>query len=56
MSSVWFGNFCNILKKAIYEKLNSLISYENNGRMNFSSTQARAEILFDLESTCHEEL
>ena len=50
------------------KKVNSIISYENNERMNFFSTQARSEInfdsesrfheeiLFDLESTCHEEL
>ena len=38
------------------KKVNSLISYENNERTNFFSTQARSEILFDLESTCHVEL
>ena len=44
------------VKKATCEKVNSLISYGNNERTNFFSTQARPEILFDLESTCHVEL
>ena len=47
MSFVWFAQLSNILKIAIYKKVNSLISYENNERTNFSSTQARLEILFD---------
>ena len=54
MSFVWFEQLPNILKIAIYKKVNSLISYKNNERTNFSSTQDRSEILFDLESTCHE--
>ena len=57
MSFVSVGQLPNILKKKLYmKKVNSLISYENNQRTNFFSTQARSEILFDLESTCHEEL
>ena len=56
MSFVWFEQLPNILKIAIYKKVNSLISYDNNERTNFSSTQATSEILFDLESKCHEEL
>ena len=38
------------------KKVNSIISYENNERMNFFSTQARSEINFDSESRCHEEI
>ena len=38
------------------KKVNSLISYGINETTNLFSTQARSEILFDLESTCHEEL
>ena len=38
------------------KKANSFISYENNERANFFSTQARSEILFDLETTYNEEL
>ena len=56
MSLVWFEQLPNLLKKTIYEKVNSLVSYDNNERTNFSSPQARSETLFDLESTCHEEL
>ena len=37
-------------------KVNSLISYENNERTNFFSTQARPEILFDQESRSHEKV
>ena len=38
------------------KKVNSLISYENNERMNFFPTQTRSKIIFNLESTCHEKL
>ena len=38
------------------KKVNSLISYENIERTNFFSTQARSEILYDLEFTYPEEL
>ena len=55
MSCVWFEHFPNVLKKAIYEK-KLLISHENNERMNFFPTQATSKNIFDLESTCHEEL
>ena len=47
MSLVWFEQLPNLLKKAIYEKVNSLFSYENNEKTNVCSTQARLEILFD---------
>ena len=57
MSLVGFEDLLDVSKLAIFEKkVNSLISYESNERMNFFSTQARSEILFDLESTCHVEL
>ena len=57
MSFVRFEQLPNILKKKLYmKKVNSLISFENNERTNFSSTQARLDILFDSESACHEEL
>ena len=56
MSFVWFEQLSNFLKKLYMKKVNSLISYENNERMNCFSTQARSKILFDLESTFHEEL
>ena len=57
MSLVSFGQLPNVLKKKLnMKKANSLISYGNNERTNFFSMQARLEILFDLESTCHEEL
>ena len=56
MSFVWFEQLPNILKKLYMKQVNSLISYDNNERTNFSSTQARSEIIFGLESTCHEEL
>ena len=50
MSFVWFEQFSNIFKKKLYvKKVISLISYENNERMNFFPTQARSKILFDLE-------
>ena len=51
-----FEQLPNILKKKLYKKVSSLISYENNERRNFFPTQTRSEILFDLEYTCHEEL
>ena len=38
------------------KKVNSLVSYGNNERTNFFPTQARSEILFDLESTYDEGL
>ena len=38
------------------KKANSFISYKNNERANFFSTQARSETLFDLETTYNEEL
>ena len=47
LSFVWFEQLPNILKKLYMKKGNSLISYENNERTNFSSTQARLAILFD---------
>ena len=47
MSFVWFEHLPNILKKLYMNNVNSIISYENNERTNFSSTQARLEILFD---------
>ena len=47
MSLVWFEQLPNLLKKTIYEKVKSLISYENNENTNVCSTQARLEILFD---------
>ena len=56
MSFVCKEQLPNILKKLYMKKVNSLISYENNERTNFSSTQARSKIIFDLESTCNEEL
>ena len=56
LSSVWFEQLPNILKKLYMKKGNSLNSYYNNERTNFSSTQARSENVFDLESKCHEEL
>ena len=57
MSLVGFEDLLDVSKLAIFEKkVNSLISYESNERMNFFSTQARSEILFDLESTCNVEL
>ena len=43
-------------KRKRSEKKYSLISYENNERMNFFSMQAKSEIPFDLDSTCHVEL
>ena len=56
MSFVWFEQLPNISKKLYMKKLISDFSYENNERMNFFPTQAGSKILFDLESTCHEEL
>ena len=56
MSFVWFEQLPIILKKLDMKKQNSLVSYENNERMNFFPTQTRSKINFDLESTCHEEL
>ena len=56
MSLVWFEQLSNLLKKAIYEKVNLLILYENNEKNELFSTQPRSEILFDLESPFHEEL
>ena len=41
--------------KLYVKKVNSFISYENNERTNFFSTQANSEILFDFVSKCHEE-
>ena len=38
------------------KKLNSLFSYKNNERMNFSSKQARSEILFDSGVKCDDKL
>ena len=55
MSFVRFEQLPNILKKLYMKKVKSLISYDNNERTNCSSTQARSEILFGLESACHEE-
>ena len=37
------------------KKANSFISFENNERANFFSTQAGSEILFDLKNTNHHE-
>ena len=57
LSLVGFEQLLDVSKLAIFEKnVNSLISYEKNERTNSFSTQARSEILFDLESTCHVEL
>ena len=49
-------NSLTFSKKLYKKKVNSLISYGNNERTNFSPTQARSENLFDLEFTCHVEL
>ena len=56
MSFVSFGQLPNILKKAIYEK--SIFSYfvQKQSENEIFSTQPKSEILFDLESTCHEQL
>ena len=43
-------------EKLYVEKVNPLISYENNERTNFFSTQARSETFSILESSCYEEL
>ena len=56
MSFVWFEQLPNILKKLYMKQKNSLISFENNERMNFFPTQTRSKITFNLESTCHEKL
>ena len=57
MSFVWFEQLPNILKKKLYvKKVISLISYENNEKINFFPTQTRSKIIFNLESTCDEEL
>ena len=55
MNFVRFEQLPNILKKLYMKKVKLLISYDNNERTNCSSTQARSEIIFGLESTCHEE-
>ena len=55
MSFLRFEQLPNTLKKLYMKKVKSLISYDNNERTNCSSTQARSEIIFGLESTCHEE-
>ena len=46
MSFVCKEQLPNILKKLYMKKVNSLISYENNERTNFSSTQTRSKIFF----------
>ena len=46
MSFALFEQLPNILKKLYMKKLGSLISYENNERTNFSSTQARLEVFW----------
>ena len=56
MSFVSFGQLPNILKKAIYEKSKFAYFVRKQPENEIFSTQSRSEILFDLESTGHEEL
>ena len=56
MSFVLFGQLPNILKKDIYEKSKFSYFVRKQSENEIFSTQPRSEILFDLESTCHEEL
>ena len=57
MSFVWFEQLTNILKKAKSEK--SKFAYFVRKHLEkelFFSSQPRSEVLFELESACHEEL
>ena len=57
LSFASFGQLPNILKKkAIYEKSKFAYFVRKQRETNFFSTQARSEILFELETTCHVEL
>ena len=56
MSSVLFGQLPNILKKAVYEKSKFAYFVRKQRENELFSTQARSEIPFDLDSTCHVEL
>ena len=56
MCFVSFGQLPNILKKAICEKIKFAYFVRKQRENDFFSTQARSEILLDLESTCHVEL
>ena len=57
LSLVGFEQLLDVSKLAIFEKKSKFAYFVRKQRQtNFFSTQARSEILFDLESTCHEEL
>ena len=56
MSFVWFEQLPNILKNAICEKSKFAYFVRKQRENELFSTQARSKIIFNLESTCHEEL
>ena len=56
LSLVGFEQLLGVWKKAICEKSKFTYFVRKQRETNFSSTEARSEIIFDLKSTCHEEL